>query len=259
MGQKMLTDNKIIKALLDLGLTRSESEIYYHLVKEGKCTADKIHGLTGKRYDQIYRTISTLIDKGCCECEPTDPIICHPSSPEQSIITCKEHLSERFTDLLRNDSKCKEPQAYCDKFCESMYMFKIMHSSNVVGKKINELIQNAEENININCSTGIICKLVFPQYLCDAAKDRQVKINVSSAKIDKKKESLLRFVDMRSIEENHNDFLSVDGKETLFVEPVPYKGETLANCFGVWLSSQSFADFMDEYFGTYFNQAKKLS
>ena len=128
-------------------------------------------------------------------------------------------------------------------------------------KKIDELIQKAEKKINIICSSNSLSRLILHKELLQEAKNKGVTISVGSviSKEFLEEVSSLDFCNIREMKNTENNFLSIDNKECLIIEPIPDDDNLVyGRDLGMWISSQSFTKFMDEFFNSNFEKARKL-
>ena len=147
------------------------------------------------------------------------------------------------------------------RFIEPKGVFWIINGRANVVKKMDELIQKAEKNINIICTSNSLSRLILHKELLLAAKNRGIEISVGGLVTKEGLEELnsLDFCDIRKIKNAENNFLSIDNKECLVIEPIPDDDDiAYGRDLGMWVSSISFTKFMDEFFTSHFNKAKTI-
>lgn len=258
----ILSTKSMINPLLELGLNKYEAKVYLTLVGEGISTAKNISDITGIPYGKVYEIINSLSSKGFCNILPSKPMKCQAISPNNALITVKKNMDEKHQKLEKYVLKELEPMFIeSKKFIEPKGIFWIINGRANVVKKIDELIQKAEKNINIICSPNSLSRLILHKELLQEAKNKGVEISVGGVVNKEILEELnsLDFCDIRRIKNAENNFLSIDNKECLVIEPIPDDENILyGRDLGMWVSSDSFTKFIDEFFSLNFNKARKI-
>ncbi|MBD3249300.1 hypothetical protein GF336_04610 [Candidatus Woesearchaeota archaeon] len=260
----MLSTKKMITPLLELGLNKYEAKVYLTLIGEGISTAKNISDITGIPYGKVYEIINSLAGKGFCKILPSKPMKCQAISPKQAIDKAKESMEQKYKSLEKHVLEELEPMfTESKKFIEPKGVFWIINGRANVVKKIDELIQKAEKNINIHCSPNSLSRLILHKDLLKEAKARGVEISIAGV-IDKKElqEEIkkLDFCDIRKAKTAENNLISIDNKESLVVEPIPDDDNIMyGRDLGMLVSSSSFTRFIDEFFTLNFKKARKLS
>ena len=258
----MLSTKNMISPLLELGLNKYEAKVYLTLIGEGISTAKNVSDITGIPYGKVYEIINSLSSKGFSNILPSKPMKCQAISPSQAIITVKKNVEEkhqRIEEYVLNDLEPMFTES--KRFVEPKGIFWIINGRANVVKKVDELIQKAEKNINIICSSNSLSRLVLHKELLQEAKNNGVKINIGGV-INKEildEIGSLNFCDIRRIKNADNNLISIDNKECIIVEPIPDDDNIVyGRDLGMWVSSQSFTKFMDEFFSSNFNRAKNI-
>ena len=258
----MLPTKNIITPLLELGLNKYEAKVYLTLVGEGISTAKNISDITGIPYGKVYEIINTLAAKGFCIILPLKPMKCQAVSPKEAIQTTKENMEKQFQKLEGYVLEELEPMfTESKKFIEPKGIFWIINGRANVVKKIDELIQKAEKCINIHCSPNSLSRLILHKELLQEAQNRGVAIAIAGV-INKEimeEVASLNFCDIRKVKNAENNYISIDNKECLVIEPIPDDDNIVyGRDLGILVSSVSFTKFMDEFFTLNFRKARKL-
>lgn len=258
----MLSTKNILAPLLELGLNKYEAKVYLTLIGEGISTAKNISDITGIPYGKVYEIINSLAAKGFCTTLPTKPMKCQAISPKEAITTAKKNVEEKYQKLEKHILSELEPMfTESKKFIEPKGVFWILNGRANVVKKIDELIQKAEKSINIHCSPNSLSRLILHKELLQEAKNRGVNISIAGVPDKEMLEEIksLNFCDIRKARNAENNFISVDNKECLIVEPIPDDDNIVyGRDLGMLVSSTSFTKFMDEFFTLNFKRARSF-
>lgn len=258
----MLSTKNVLTPLLELGLNKYEAKVYLTLVGEGISTAKNISDITGIPYGKVYEIINSLATKGFCTTLPSKPMKCQAISPREAILKAKKSIEEKYEALEKHVLTELEPMfTESRKFIEPKGIFWIINGRANVVKKIDELIQKAEKSIRIQCSSKSLSRLILHKELLQQAKNKGINISVAGV-IDKEvmaELSSLNFCDIRKVKNAENNYMSIDNKECLIIEPIPDDDNLVyGRDLGVWVSSSSFTKFMDAFFTSNFNRVKSL-
>ncbi len=259
----MLSTKKMITPLLELGLNKYEAKVYLTLIGEGISTAKNISDITGIPYGKVYEIINSLAGKGFCSILPSKPMKCQAVSPKKAIDKSKENMQEKYKKLENHVLTELEPMfTESKKFMEPKGVFWIINGRANIVKKIDELIQKAKNNINIHCSPKSLSRLILHKDLLEDARSRGVNISIAGVVEGKDIEEEIKkigFCDIRKAKKAENNFISVDSKESLVVEPIPDDDNIMyGRDLGMWVSSSSFTKFVDDFFNTNFKKSRKL-
>ncbi|MBD3355123.1 hypothetical protein GF361_04010 [Candidatus Woesearchaeota archaeon] len=258
----MLSTKKMITPLLELGLNKYEAKVYLTLVGEGTSTAKNISDITGIPYGKVYEIINSLSSKGFSTTLPTKPMKCKAVSPKKAIKKAKDNMEEKYENLEKHVLEKLEPMfTESKKFKEPKGAFWIINGRSNVVKKIEELIQKAEKNINIHCSANSLSRLIWHKELLKEAKQKGVNINITGVINKEIKEEIksLDFCDIRKTKKSENNYISIDNKKSIVIEPIPDDDNfKYGRDLGIWVSSESFTKFMDDFFKKKFTKARKI-
>jgi len=258
----MLSTKKMLTPLLELGLNKYEAKVYLTLVGEGVSTAKNISDITGIPYGKVYEIINSLSSKGFSNTLPTKPMKCKAISPKKAIKKSKKKMEEKYEKLEDHVLEKLEPMfEESKKFKEPKGSFWIINGRSNVVKKIDELIQNAEKNINIHCSANSLSRLIWHKDLLKEAKENGVDIKITGVINKEIKEEIksLNFCDIRKTKRSENNFISIDNKKSMVIEPIPDDDNVkYGRDLGMWVSSESFTKFIDSFFKKRFKKARKV-
>ncbi len=258
----MLSTKTMISPLLELGLNKYEAKVYLTLIGEGTSTAKNISDITGIPYGKVYEVINSLSSKGFSVTLPTKPMKCKAVSPKKAIKISKEKMEEKYEKLQNHVLEKLEPMfAESKKFKEPKGAFWIINGRSNVVKKINDLIQKAEKNINIHCSANSLSRLIWHKDVLQEANEKGISININGVINKDIKEEIksLDFCDIRKTKKSENNYISIDNKKSMVIEPIPDDDNVkYGRDMGMWISSESFTKFMDNFFKKRFNKARKV-
>jgi sugar-specific transcriptional regulator TrmB len=237
-------------SLSELGLNKYEERVYLTLIEEGVSSAKNISDITGIPYGKVYEVMNNLSSKGFLVILPTKPMKFQAVSPKEAVLNAKRGMQEKLEKLESKMIKELEPMfARTKKFSEPKSMFWVINGRSNVNNKIEELIKKSKENINIVTSENGLKRLVMFRDLLKAASKKGVKINVNAVMTNENKQDAkdLDFCSISHTEKARNHMFSVDGKESLVVEPIA-DDENLVygRDIGMWILSNSFTKFMDD-------------
>ena len=258
----MLSTKDLISPLLELGLNKYEAKVYLTLIGEGISTAKNISDITGVPYGKVYEIINSLSSKGFSTILPSKPMKCQAVSPSNAIIITKKNMEEKYEKLEEYVQKELEPMfTESKRFVEPKGIFWVINGRANVVKKIDELIQKAEKNINICCSSNSLSRLILHKELLQEAKNRGITLSIGGVINKEVLDELksLNFCDIRRIKNAENNFFSIDNKECLIIEPIPDDDNIVyGRDLGMWVSSPSFTKFMDGFFISNYKRARKV-
>ena len=258
----MSSTKAVMTPLLELGLNKYEAKVYLTLVSEGTSTAKNISDITGIPYGKVYEIINSLSAKGFSVVLPSKPIKCQAISPKEAIRLSKKSVDEKYDALEKHIMTELEPLfAETKKFVEPKGLFWIINGRANVVKKIDELVKKANKQINIHCSLNSLSRLVLHKELLKDAASRGVKILIAGVTNKENIDEIgsLGFCDIRHISISKNNFVSVDGRDSLIIDSMPDDDNILyGRDLGIFASSASFTRFVDNFFVSSFEKAKSL-
>jgi len=249
-------------ALTEIGLTQYEAKIYKTLTGEGVSTAKDVSNICGIPYGKIYEVISSLSKKGFIEVLPTkpmkyralDPCIILKSVKEERLKKLNNAESIITAELRTSFEKTKE-------FMESKGYFWIISGRMAINKKIEELLNKANNYVYIYTTAKGMERLSLYNDIIKKAAKRGVDVKISAssdAQLDSFK--FLKMLDLKSSNlklENH--LVCIDGKEALIYEAIPDDESTkYGRDIGMWVSNVSFTDFIETLFLTHHNSSRKV-
>lgn len=257
----MITKN-ILKPLADIGLSKYESKVYLTLISEGVSTAKSIADITGIPYGKVYEIINSLSYKGFAMILPSKPMKYKAISPHQAIISAKKEMHEKFEKIENKIIGQLEPLFTKNKkFTEPKSNFSIINGRSNVVNKTEEFIKKAKNNINIQCSANSLSRLTLHKDALKEAADRGIKISIAGItdKENLKEIRSLNFCTLKHINTSKNNFISIDGKESLVINPVPDDDNIIyGRDLGIFALSKSFTRFVDNFFEANFKKAREI-
>jgi len=258
----MLSTKTMITPLLELGLNKYEAKVYLTLIGEGISTAKNISDITGIPYGKVYEIINSLATKGFCNILPSKPMKCQAISPKEAIKNTKKDAENKFEKLEKHVLNELEPMfTESKRFVEPKGVFWIINGRANVVKKIDELIQKAQKSICVHCSSNSLSRLILHKELLQEAKNRGVSLSIAGVITKEIIEEIksLGFCDIRKVKSAENNYISIDNKESLIIEPIPDDDNIMyGRDLGIWVSSPSFTKFMDEFFHANFKRAREV-
>ncbi len=258
----MLSTKSVMSPLLELGLNKYEAQLYLTLIGEGISTAKNVSDITGIPYGKVYEIISSLSSKGFCTVLPTKPMKCQAISPTDAMTTAKKNVQEKYQKIENYILKELEPMfTESKRFIEPKGIFWILNGRSNIVKKMDELIQKAKANINILCSSNGLSRLILHKEALQEAKNKGITISIAGVVGKEILEEIasLDFCDIRRIKNAENNFLSIDNKECLVVEPIPDDDNIVSGRdLGMWVSSSSYTKFMDQLFTSNFKRTRNI-
>ena len=239
-------------SLAELGLNKYEERVYITLIEEGLSSAKNISDITGIPYGKVYEVMNNLATKGFLTILPTKPMKFQAVSPKDAILNAKKSMQEKLAKLEEKMVKELEPVfTKTRKFMEAKSLFWMINGRANVNNKIEELIKRARSNINILTSENGLKRMVMFADLLKASSKKGVKINIAAIlTADNKQDAKdLDFCKISPVEKARNHMISVDGKESLVIEPIS-DDENLVygRDIGMLVSSHSFTNFLDDFF-----------
>jgi sugar-specific transcriptional regulator TrmB len=251
---------ELLELLLEIGLSKYESKVYISLVSEGITAAKNISDITGIPYGKIYEIINSLSYKGLVMMLPSKPMKYKAVSPEKVIAAIKDETQKRMgrieTSLLKDIGPLFEENK---NFSGERRDFLVINGRSNVVKRTEDLIRKAENNINIQCSANSLSRLILHKESLADAKARGLKISIAGVVNKENGEELgsLSFCDIKSINDSKNNFISIDGKESLVIDAIPDDGNIIyGRDIGIYAESASFTRFIDKFFESHFEKAK---
>lgn len=145
-----------IQALVNLGLTRLEAEIYAHLLQESPATGYRIAAGIGKPAANTYKAIDTLAAKGAIIVDEGQSRLCRAVAPDELLGHLERTFKARRDQAL--DSLSSLPVSPSD---DRVYQIK---STDQVLERCRQMIGGAEQ---------IVLADLFPEALEDLAAELQ--------------------------------------------------------------------------------------
>ena len=259
----MLSTEKIVTPLLDLGLNKYEAMIYSTLISEGVSTAKNISDITGIPYGKVYEIINSLCGKGFSIILPTKPMKCQAVSPEEAIKNVKKKTDDKFKKLEKTISDELLPLFTKTKeFVEPKGLFWVINGRANINKKIEKLIEEADDKINVFLSENGLKRLVIHKEKLKEAHKKGVKIHVSGIITKENLEDVgsLNFCDFKHNRGNEiNNHLYTNGKQSIIVEAIPDDDNIIrGRDIGVWIISDSFTELLESLFKPHYEKAQEL-
>ena len=251
-----------LQPLLNIGLSKYEAKVYLTLIGEGVSTAKNISNITGIPYGKVYEIINSLSYKGFAILLPSKPMKYRAVSPKQAVTKAKNDVSKRFKNIEDTFIKELEPLFVKDKLSnQPKSIFSIIGGRSNVINKTDELIKKAKEEINIQCSSNSLSRLVIHRDMLKQAADKGIEISIAGITNKEILEEihLSDFCKIRHINSSKNNFISVDGKECLVINPVPDDDNLIyGRDLGIYALSKSFTKFIDNFFYENFKNAREV-
>jgi sugar-specific transcriptional regulator TrmB len=261
--KELLSTKNMMTPLLELGLNKYEAKVYLTLVAEGTSTAKNISDITGIPYGKVYEIINALANKGFSMILPTKPMKCQAVSPKEAIMAAKERVQQKYKKLERQIVKQLEPMfTETKQFKEPKSIFWVINGRSNVIKKLDELFRKARKSINIYTSTNGLSRLLLQKDILQEVHKKGVEINIAAVTNKEVLEEVksLNFCNIKHVAEAQNHLFSIDGKECLIVEPIPDDDNIMyGRDLGMWVSSPSFANFLERFFALDFRKARKIN
>jgi sugar-specific transcriptional regulator TrmB len=251
----------ILQPLLEIGLSKYESKVYLTLISEGVSAAKNISDITGIPYGKVYEIINSLSYKGFAMILPTKPMKYRAISPYQAIQTAKKNTEERYKKIERHFLELHQQFRKNKQFIGSKTAFNIIIGRSNVVNKIEEMIKKAKNNINIYCTANTLSRLVLHKEALKEAANKGIKISIAGITNKENLQEIrsLNFCDIRHVQETNNNLFSVDGNESMIIEPTPDDDNIIyGRDFGIIASSDSFTRFLDNFFVSNFNKARQI-
>ncbi len=245
--------DSVFTLLLELGLNKYESRIYLTLVEEGISTAKTISDITGIPYGKIYEIINSLSNKGFVITLPTKPLKCQAVSPQEVINNVKNHTDKKLKKIEKSVKDTLEPIfAKNKKAFEPNDSFLIIKGRTSINKKLEELVSNARQRINIITTENGLKKLVFQKELLKRAKENGKGINIACNITKNNAEdatSLSEICDIKHCDKKISNHFFSNGSHSIIIEPSPDDEDFVhGRDFGIWIVSRSFTKFLDSLF-----------
>ena len=258
----MADTKNILKPLAEIGLSKYESKVYLTLIGEGVSTAKSISDITGIPYGKVYEIINSLSYKGFSMILPSKPMKYKAISPMQAIIAAKKDNKEKFQKIEESMIKYLEPMFTKNKnFTGPKSIFSIVNGRSNVVNKTEELIKKAIKNINIQCSANSLARLTLHKDTLKEAANRGIKISIAGITNKENLEEIksLNFCNLKCINSSKNNFISIDGKESLIIDPMPDDDNIIyGRDLGMFALSSSFTRFIDSFFESNFKGARDI-
>jgi len=257
-----MNTKNILKPLAHIGLSKYESKVYLTLISEGISTAKNISDITGIPYGKVYEIVNCLSCKGFAMVLPSKPMKYRAISPLQAIIAAKKDMYEKFEKIEDKIIKQLGPLFVQNKsFIQSKSFFLVMNGRSNIVNKTEELIKKAKNNINIQCSANSLTRLTLHKEVLKEAADKGVMISIAGItdKENLKEIGSLNFCNLKHIKSSKNNFISIDGKESLVINVIPDDDNIMyGRDLGISALSSSFTKFIDHFFEANFKRGREI-
>ena len=249
-------------ALTEIGLTQYEAKIYKTLTGEGVSTAKDVSNICGIPYGKIYEVISSLSKKGFIEVLPTKPMKYRALDP---CIILKSVKEERLSKLNKAEtiitSELGKSFEKTKEFMESKGYFWVVSGRMAVNKKIEELLNKANNYVYVYTTAKGLERLNTYNEIFKKAAKRGVDIKISAS--SDAQHNPLKFLKPLNIKLSNlklgNHLICIDGKEALIYEAIPDDESTrYGRDIGMWVSNSSFTDFIETLFLAHHNSSQKV-
>jgi sugar-specific transcriptional regulator TrmB len=141
--------DEILKKIINIGLTKNEAKIFYHLLKNGGQTASELSKIIGINRSNIYSILSNLISKGLCKEVAGKVARFYAISPNESFDLIKQDLDKKINDIEQL-SKLLLPLYNNSSTNQKLIDFiEILHTKASITQKITEIEKNTEYSIKI--------------------------------------------------------------------------------------------------------------
>jgi len=260
----MLVKKEFINQLKDFGLNSYESKIWTALLSRGISTAGELSDIANVPRSRSYDVLESLEKKGF--------IIMKIGKPIKYIAVNPHDVVERVKKRIKKESEQK--QNHIDRIKESGVLkeLTLLHNKGVdlvepselsgsfkgrenIYNQMESMINNAQKSmILMTTEEGLNRKHKILKKTLNKNQDKNldIKIIAPCTKNNKKAvDELKKFVKIKN-KDNKTRFLSVDGKETLFLLTSDEKTDPNFES-AVWVSS----DFFAKSFNDLFNSAWK--
>ena len=259
----MASVKNLLKPLSDIGLSKYESKVYLTLIGEGISTAKSISDITGIPYGKVYEIINSLSHKGFTMVLPSKPMKYRAISPHQAMIAAKKDMAGKIEKIENNIIKKLEPLFARNKISTPpKSMFSIIKGRSNVVNKTEEHIKKAKTNINIQCSANSLSRLILHKDALKEASEKNIKISIAGVTNNENLKEILslNFCNLKHIKNSKNNFLSIDGKECLVIDPIPDDDNIIyGRDIGITTLNNSFIKFMDSFFTENFKKARIIN
>jgi len=258
---RMITTQKMIAPLRELGLNKYESRVYLSLITEGMSTAKNISDITSIPYGKVYEIINALSAKGLTTIMPSKPMKCQAVSPKEALVVMKKATTDKFDTIEKQFVKELEPLFVKGRrFIEPKSTFLVINGRANINKKIEEFLTKAKKQIIILASENGIKRAVIHKRELQEALDKGVKIYAAGPITDDNLEDiqLLDFCEWRNIKDVPSHLISIDSQESLMIEPIPDDDNILyGRDVGIWILSSAFTQLLEKSFMISFKSARK--
>lgn len=248
-----MSNTELLNALSEIGLTQYEAKVYNTLVTEGVSTAKDISNICGIPYGKIYEIINALTSKGYVITLPTKPMKYRALHPQKVIGLVKEHNERKIQTAEKVISA--ELNSVFEKnreFVESKGLFWVINGRSAIAKKTEELFDKAKKHIYIFTSElGLNRLKYYSEVLRELSKNGvEIRVSAKLTKNNLEAQKYLKFCKLCDIaHETKNNFVSIDGKESVVFEPIPDdENVKYGRDLGIWITNPSFTGFIENFF-----------
>lgn len=258
----MLSTKQVITNLSEFGLSKYEAKLYLTLIVEGVSTAKNLSDITAIPYGKVYEIINSLVAKGFVVTLPTKPLRCRAVSPQEAIVANRKKRLDKIERLEKTVLDDLEPLfSKSKKFIETQSTFWVGKGRSNINKTLAAMISKARKKIYIFTSRNGMKRIGFFRELLEDAYNRNVKILVGGP-IEKDNLSdiqSLDFCDIRHIEKVPCHMFSIDGDQSILIEPVPDDDDLVyGRDVAVCINANAFTRLLEDSFISNFSNAKSV-
>lgn len=142
LNETMLSDEKIIVYLVNLGLTKYEAKIYLALLRNKLSYGSEIQKVSGVPGPKVYETISLLITKGIVYPRGTNPTRYEPLPLKEFLRTKEKEFSRITKDLYQLEDNITQT-------IDPVWLWQLKGYENVLDKA-KELINQSHKYLTIS-------------------------------------------------------------------------------------------------------------
>jgi len=248
------SDERLLRALRNLGLSSYEARVYICLVRHGALTASEISSLSKVPFSRVYDVLASLDMGGWITIEQGRPRKYVPKSPRETakaaVLAAQDRLAEweqivieDLQPLFDEKTKISAPEVH------------ILHGSSNVRAKLNVALGQAERTVLL--SWGEVSQedinFLGPILVHLRKRGVAIKILVSERTLTPKVRRLIRAVgEGRRRREIYGGGAIIDGRQAVIILT------TGAKPLAIWSSHTELADLAKTYFLYLWNTAQEI-
>lgn len=177
-----------INLIEEMGLSKTEAQIYHALLTEGTCTAKDVSAVTGVSYGKVYEFLESMQTKGAICFIPSKPAKYCAVNPKEIISAIKTKTNERLTRLDSFVDSSLEPLFKQQKSASKESNFHIIQGRTPVNTRLEESIMASKHSIKILTTENGLKRLVVLKDALKARKEAGVCVNILAPLTDSNKE-----------------------------------------------------------------------